>query len=237
MKKIFSAVLFALIFMGVTMNANAMPKEKVSIDVYYGTPTLDGKISEGEWDKENAVILNKDTAVAWMGTVSDDVTYYYSWDDEALYIAVDAVDNDVILPANIHEVFTKDAVQFALDPAGLIGKANGSGGMFFSAGMLKDGSLGAVYHPYGGSAQQFKYTGAAQRTTKGFSFEIEIPWKDSIEILAKDGFRWTHGDGQKINFILAMLDRDNNGATSNCYMTAVATNPKADFTPVNYAIQ
>jgi len=234
MKKFFALALASVMVAAMSISAAALPADKVTIDVYKNTPVMDGVISEGEWDTDNVVVLGKDTALAWAGEVTDDVDYYFCWDDKGLYIGVDAADNDVNSPQTVSEVYNLDAVQFAIDPAGLIGAAGGGGAMFFSVAMLSDGSLGALYHPYGGGGIEFTYSGACAESADGWSFEMMIPWTESIEILGGDGYAWTHGDGQEINFILAMLDRDDSGATTNAYLTAVETNPQVDFTPANY---
>lgn len=226
--------LLALVLVaGLTVPAVSAGSATKQLDTHYGSPNLDGIISAGEWSEESAIVLNRQTGLAWMGSVTDDVTFYFAWDEEGLYLGADITDSDLVLPQSINEVFAKDAIQFAIDPAGLIGSKGGSGGMFFSISMLADGTLGAVYHPYGGAAQSFAYTGAASRTAKGYSLEMRIPWKNSIEILDKDGYAWTHKAGETIRFIVARLDRDNNGATTNCYMSA-AGKSTVNFSPASY---
>ena len=234
MKKFFALALASVMVAAMSISAAALPADKVTIDVYKNTPVMDGVISEGEWDTDNVVVLGKDTALPWAGEVSDDVTYYFCYDEQGLYVGVLADDNDVNSPQTISEVYNLDAVQFAIDPAGLIGAAGGAGAMFYSVAMLADGSLGALYHPYGGTGIEFTYSGACSESADGWSFEMMIPWTESIEILGGDGYEWKHGDGETINFILAMMDRDEAGTVHNCYLTAVETNPAVDFTPANY---
>lgn len=234
MKKFFTLALASVMVASMSISAAALPADKVTIDVYKNTPVMDGVISEGEWDTENVVVLGKDTALAWSGEVTDDVTYYFCYDEKGLYVGVYAEDNDVNSPQSVSEVYNLDAVQFALDPAGLIGAAGGGGAMFYSVAMMSNGELGALYHPYGGGGIEFTYSGACAESFDGWSFEMMIPWTESIEILAGDGYAWKHADGETINFILAMLDRDESGAVSNCYLTAVESNPQVDFSPANY---
>ncbi len=240
MKRIVSGVLCVLFLLGLATSpataAQAVStRERNTLNINYASPDTDGVLSEDEWDPACSVVLNKDSAAAWLGEVTGDVTYYFAWDSEGLYMAADVIDNDLLVPSDISQVYILDAVQFAMDPAGLIASDGGSGGMFYSIAMLSDGNLGALYHPYGGGGKIFVYEGAASKTDKGFSFEIFIPWKESIEILSKDGYSWTHGEGETINFILAMLDRDKNGTVSNCYTNAVASDGTVDFSPANYS--
>ena len=59
-----------------------------------------------------------------------------------------------------------------------------------------------------------------------------IPWT-SIEILAADGFAWKHADGEFINCIICMLDRDSKGSVSHCYKTGLEG--KQNFKPADYS--
>lgn len=233
MKRILAGILSLLLLCSLGIPSAALSGSSGKIEVPYSSPELDGVISGGEWDAESSVVLNGSSACAWMGEVTGEVVYYFAWNDEGLFIAADITDDDLVLPEDDSQLYIKDAVQFALDPAGLIGKSGGSGGMFYSAAMKADGSLGACYHPYGGNAKQFAYEGAAAETDRGFSLEIMIPWERSIEILAGDGYAWEHAAGETIRFIVAMLDRDQNGAVANCYMSA-GGRETVDFSPANY---
>ncbi len=208
-----------------------VPTERLKVDVVYATPEIDGVLKTGEWNYDNAAIINADNAVAWAGDVISDAVMYYAWDDNGLYIAGDLKDTDICLAPSIEEVYTLDAMQIALDPAGLIGKADLGGAMFYSIGPMEDGKLGAVYHPYGGAAEAFEYTGSYSLTDDGWQFEMMIPWT-SIEILAEDGYAWNHAENEVINALVCVLDRDEDGAVVNCYQTSISGSP--DFSPMNY---
>jgi len=197
-------------------------------NVVYATPEIDGVLSEGEWSSISSHVINADNAVAWAGETISEVVFHYAWDDEGFYLAADVEDEDVCLASGIEAVYNLDAVQIALDPAGLIGAAELGGGMFFSIGPMEDGALGAVYHPYGGAAEAFDYTGAYNVTDNGWQFEIMIPWT-SIEILADDGYAWTHEANEVINALFCVLDRDADG--ENLYMSAI---DELSFSPSDY---
>lgn len=236
MKKLFAIALTVVMLAALTFSCFALPAARQEIAVYKNTPTLDGIILEDEWDAENALEMTTENCNPWTGEVSNGVTFYYGWDDTGLYVAAHVVDNDVVQPADTASVYNMDAFQIALDPAGLIGNAGGGGGMFFSIGLTVDNVLGAVYHPYGGgSGDPFEYTGAGRICGDGWEFEMVIPWT-SIEILANDGYEFHHGDGQFINAIICMLDRDDGGSTVNCYKTSLSTAPDS-FKPADYALQ
>ncbi|NLE14164.1 MAG: hypothetical protein GX628_10875 [Clostridiales bacterium] len=235
MKRIAAIALVLLMVLTMAVTVSALPEKRIPITVYTNAPKLDGIVNEGEWDAENAIVMSADNCAPWQGEIDNAITFYYSWDDTGLYLAAKVIDDDVVQPESISEVYGKDAFQIALDPGGLIGAKGGGGGMFYSIGLMKDGKLGAVYHPYGGAAEEFKYTGAGRITDKGWEFEMQIPWT-SIEILAKDGYEWKHKSGETINAIICMLDRDSGGAENNYWKTALA-GFESSFKPADYALE
>jgi len=236
MKKILTGVLAVSLLASLAISASALEDaERTDVTVYYNTPTLDGVINNGEWDQENAIDITADNAMLWSGDEINNLVYfYYSWDDNGLYLAADVSDTDVCKPADTSEVYNLDAFQVAIDPAGLIGDDAGGGAMFYSIGPMTDGKLGAVYHPYGGAAEDFDYTGAYTMTDDGWQFEMIIPWT-SIEILGGDGYEWKHADGEIINALLCVLDREEDGAVAHTYQI---TNAGAvTFAPVDYPLE
>lgn len=232
-KNLFSILLAALCVASMAITASAA--DRTPVTVYYNTPDLDGVISDGEWDKENAIVMDASNSAAWGGEISNQITFYYAWDDEGLYAAAQVKDDDLMIPANSSEVYSKDCFQIAIDPAGLLGNAGVGGGMFYSLAVCQGETLGAVYHPYGGAAEDFEYEGAARLTSDGWEFEMMIPWT-SIEILADDGYAWTHAEGETINALIACLDRNSDG-TANMFKTVLSGVDATDFTPANYALE
>ncbi len=236
MKKILAGAMAVSLLATLAISASALEDdERTDVTVYYNTPTLDGVINPGEWDQENALDVTADNAMLWGGDeINNAVYFYYSWDDTGLYLAADVVDSDVCKPADTSEVYNLDAFQVAIDPAGLIGDDLGGGAMFYSIGPMQDGNLGAVYHPYGGAAEDFDYTGAYSMTDSGWQFEMIIPWT-SIEILGDDGYEWHHADGEVINALLCVLDREEDGAVAHTYQI---TNAGAvTFAPADYPLE
>ncbi len=211
-------------------DAPAVPTGRQNKNVVFATPEIDGVLNDGEWNNDSSIVINEENGVAWAGETISDVVFYQAWDDNGLYLAGGIEDDDLCLAPSIENVYNLDALQFALDPAGLIGNAGGGGGMFFSVGPMEDGTLGAVYHPYGGAAEAFDYTGAYSVTENGWQFEIMIPWT-SVEVLEEDGFAWTHAANEVIDALFCVLDRDEEGAVANCYMTAI---DELSFTPADY---
>ena len=236
MKKILAGAMAVSLIAALAVSTAAIAdEERTDVTVYYNTPTIDGTINNGEWDQDNALDVTADNAMLWGGDeINNSVYFYYSWDDQGLYLAADVLDTDLCMPADISEVYNLDAFQIAIDPAGLIGDDAGGGAMFYSIGPMKDGKLGAVYHPYGGAAEEFDYTGAYSLTDSGWQFEMIIPWT-SIEILGGDGYAWTHADGEVINALLCVLDREEDGAIANCYQ--ITKTGAVTFLPEDYPLE
>lgn len=237
MKKILTGAVAVSVLAALAVSSSALYTERQEVTVYRNTPTIDGVINQGEWDFENAIDMNADNCFAWAGEFTCPVFFYYSWDDSGLYCAAQATDPDLCLAPAGGNPYAMDAFQIALDPGGLIGDGQGGGGMFFSIGLMEDGTLGAVYHPYGqGGGDQFDYTGAGRTTDNGWEFEILIPWS-SIEILADDGFEWHHGDGTFSNAKICYLDRNDGGAETNAYTVALeGTDAGMDTTAYSYRL-
>ena len=234
MKKILASAMAVSMVAALAVSASALYADRQDVTVYANSPTIDGTINAGEWDQSNAIDMTTDNSEPWIGEINNAVYFYYSWDEKGLYLAADVADTDVVKAADISDAHGKDAFQIALDPAGLIGNDGGDGGMFYSIGPLEDGNLGAVYHPYGGAPEEFEYSGAYSITDRGWQFEMIIPWS-SIEILADDGYAWTHADGQTINALLCMLDREEEGTVTNAYKLAIAD--RVSFLPEDYPLK
>ena len=236
MKKILASAMAVSLLASLAISASALEdEERTDVTVYYNTPTIDGTINNGEWDQANAIDVTADNAMLWGGDEINNLVYfYYSWDEQGLYLAADVSDTDVCMPADISEVYNLDAFQIAIDPAGLIGDDAGGGAMFYSIAPMKDGNLGAVYHPYGGAAEEFEYTGAYKLTDDGWQFEMIIPWT-SIEILGGDGYEWKHADGEVINALLCVLDREEGGAVANNYQ--ITKTGAVTFLPEDYPLE
>ena len=235
MKKILAGAMTVSLVAALAVSASALLADRQDVTVYANTPTLDGTINAGEWDTVNAIDMTADNSEPWAGEINNAVYFYYSWDETGLYLAADVSDADVIKAADISDVYGKDAFQIALDPHGLLADGGETGGMFFSIGPLEDGSLGAVYHPYGqGAGDEFAYSGAYSITANGWQFEMVIPWT-SIEILADDGYAWTHADGEYMNALICMLDREEEGTVTNAYKVAI--DGRVTFDPADYPLK
>lgn len=237
MKKILAGVMSVSMLAALAVSASALYTERQDITVYKNTPTIDGTINPGEWDFDNVVDMTADNCFAWAGEFTCPVYFYYSWDENGLYCAAQVTDADVCLPADIADVYGKDAFQIALDPAGVIADELGQGGgEFFSIGLLEDGTLGAVYHPWGGAAEEFDYTGAGRKIDSGWEFEMMIPWSHIEGAVNDAGASFKAGDGAFLNAKICYLDRNDGGAETNAY-TISLEGTDAGMNPADYAFR
>ena len=67
-----------------------------------------------------------------------------------------------------------------------------------------------------------------------YVFEMIIPWT-SIEILGGDGYEWKHADGEVINALLCVLDREEDGTISNAYQ--ITKTGAVTFLPEDYPLE
>ena len=97
MKKIFPALILAaaLTFSSaIVTGAAATENEERSIPKAAVAPTIDGVITDDEWDNALAIKVNADTTNAVAGSLDTcpDATYYWMWDDAGIYFFGDVKD-------------------------------------------------------------------------------------------------------------------------------------------------
>ena len=127
-----------------------------------GAATIDGVISEGEYGE--AVVINGDNAITWTGgTLETEVSYYFAWTEEALYVATSipsaAVDTGLTLQVNFN-------------PGNLI--PDGYPGLFFGMNYGGEESLEVTQHNHG--------TKLAESLNEGAVADIT----ESVEAIAKE---------------------------------------------------
>ncbi len=83
--------------------------------------TVDGEISEGEWGKAMPFAMDQANQVKeisnWGGPEDVSGIGYLQWDDEYLYLAVQAKDDVFVQNGTGSDLWSGDSVQFAVDPA------------------------------------------------------------------------------------------------------------------------
>ena len=96
MKKIFALLLAVacISVMAISVSAEHSLLQEFEIPKAAAAPTLDGVMSDGEWDGALAIPVNIDTTQIITGTEESlpSAVYYYMWDDAGLYLFFDVDD-------------------------------------------------------------------------------------------------------------------------------------------------
>lgn len=144
----------------------------------YGHPTVDGKISAGEYT--TSYTMDASTASAWVGEVgTSSVTWYFAWDEEGLYYAGTINDTTPSYrDANSHWVGI-DCLEISINPGNVLPGDGHAEGLFFSFGATRDGRVIAYRHNYGDGLVTDQIIGKAsghKAGTDGYTIEVMIPW-------------------------------------------------------------
>jgi hypothetical protein len=72
MKKLLTGALAVSLLASLAISASAIAdEERTDVTVYANTPTIDGVINDGEWDKDNALDVNADNAMLWVQKMNE----------------------------------------------------------------------------------------------------------------------------------------------------------------------
>lgn len=159
----------------VASDGNSKPVEKISFEIPYGTATIDGKIDKDEYKAHYT--MDKDSCMAWMGSVKNAKTeIYFAWDEEGLYYAGQITDNTPAYSNTDNEWNGADCIQLAVNPGNLI---EASSGIFFTFGATGDNNVVAYRSNYSELNVTDKIQSAACGHTVGsdsYVIEVKIPW-------------------------------------------------------------
>ena len=105
-----------------------------NVEVPRGTPTIDGKISDGEWDGAGVVNFSSATAKAWVGAVPGDFNTDVKvfWDEKGLYLAGEVVDSTFV--ASNEGSYDGDAFQVSIDLGQTFYDTDNNRAIFYSFG-------------------------------------------------------------------------------------------------------
>ena len=179
MKKI-SLLLICLALLTLLGIPTVSAKPDFEMVAQYGTPTVDGVISEGEYAAESTYVMNAESASAWVGEVgSSSVTWHFAWDEGGLYYA--GTNNDTTPSYRGEDGYWVgiDCLELAVNPAHAIPANEKNEGIFFSFGATKQGKIVAWRHNYLDGLVSDEITGAAKGHKKGndsYTIEVYIPW-------------------------------------------------------------
>ena len=178
--KRFCLILICLVLLALALTPAASAKAEFEIVAQYGTPCVDGVISEGEYSEQSAYTMNAQNAAAWVGEVgSSSVTWYFAWDEGGLYYAGTINDTTPSYRGEDGYWVGIDCLEIAVNPAHAIPKNKTNEGIFFSFGATKQGKVVAWRHNYLDGLVSDKITGAAKGHEQGsdnYTIEVYIPW-------------------------------------------------------------
>lgn len=157
--------------------AEASSDDALTFEIPYGTPEIDGVISDGEYHCE--YLMNGETASAWVGEVGDScVELHFAWDEQGLYYAGTINDSTpAYRDENTHWVGT-DCIELSINPSELL-NGDRAEGIFFSFGATEDGKIVAYRHNYADGLVSDIIIGKATGHTEGsdsYTIEVCLPW-------------------------------------------------------------
>lgn len=206
-------------------------KAELEMTAQYGTPTVDGVISEGEYSAESTYVMNAETASAWVGEVGDSfVTWHFAWDENGLYYAGTINDTTPSYRDENGHWVGIDCLEIAINPGHAIPANDKNEGIFFSFGATKGGKVVGWRHNYLDGLVSDEITGAAKGHKKGssaYTIEVFIPW--SLVLIDTDctigGKTDLHIDttafvpenGATLGVLPCAIDADSNGKILAAY--------------------
>ena len=147
----------------------------------YGTPTVDGEVTDGEYSADSTYVMNAETASAWVGQVGEPcVTVRFAWDEVGLYYAATINDTTPSYRGEDGHWVGIDCLELAVNPAHAIPANDKIEGIFFSFGATRRGDVVGWRHNYLDGLVSEEIMGAAQGHKKGsdgYTIEVCIPWE------------------------------------------------------------
>ena len=147
----------------------------------YGTPTVDGEVTDGEYSADSTYVMNAETASAWVGQVGEScVTVRFAWDEVGLYYAATINDTTPSYRGEDGHWVGIDCLELAVNPAHAIPANDKNEGIFFSFGATRRGDVVGWRHNYLDGLVSEEIMGAAQGHKKGsdgYTIEVCIPWE------------------------------------------------------------
>lgn len=151
-------------------------------------PTIDGKLSEGEWIKDGKIVSNREDQVdllitdpTWKGENDLSAKTYIMWDDDNLYLACEVTDDIFSCDYEGTMIWQGDSWQFGL----AYNRENneGSSSSFTEVGLAltPKGISFVKYSTETGTSMELEVS-EAQVTREGnkTTYEIKMPWSEAI---------------------------------------------------------
>ena len=180
MKKTVLVCVCLMLLAALSMPA-ASAKADFEMVAQYGTPCVDGEITEDEYSEKSTYVMNAETASAWVGEVgTSSVTVRFAWDETGLYYAATINDTTPSYRGEDGYWVGIDCLEIAINPAHAIPANNKNEGIFFSFGATRKGKVVGWRHNYLDGLVSDEITGAAKGHKKGsdgYTIEVCIPWE------------------------------------------------------------
>ncbi len=177
------------------------------VTTYYGTPTPDGVISEGEYDGARKLELDHTNLKALPDVLTNSqvpeslkITSYQLWDDTGLYLAFDIKDETAArgyVDSDNNWQFNGDNIQIFLDPGPTLAgqmllDAEARGGRrspMYTIGVNADGTVyllrQLVQNEMIANLAEVPWSCGGKETAEGWIFELCIPWDELITDIAE----------------------------------------------------
>ena len=209
-EKILAGLLSAVLMtasLTISVNAADMEGPVGDVTTYYGTPTPDGVISEGEYDGARKLELDHTNLKALPDVLTNSqvpeslkIISYQLWDSTGLYLAFDIKDETAArgyVDNNNNWYFNGDSIQIFLDPgptlAGqMLVDAEARGGRrapMYTIGVNADGTCyilrQLVQNEMIANLAEVPWACGGKETEDGWIFELCIPWDMLITDIAE----------------------------------------------------
>ncbi len=182
MKKLFAILLVTLFVacLAVPVSAGATNDAQYNIPKAAAAPTIDGKITDDEWNNALTLKLNKDTTDAVAGTLDTcpESTFYWMWNDDGLYFfgdIKDTTDSGIAHPQNNGSYNSGDGVQFCIYPD-VTASGSNVGDLYFWSLVIAEGGVAEIgeHFVFGTGAAGADVEDAVVAGTKnGTSYTVE----------------------------------------------------------------
>lgn len=185
-----------------------------NVNVPYGTPTVDGKISKDEYKSAAVVNFSSKTAKAWSGSITEGFgsDVYVLYDEKGIYFAGEIKDSTP--KASDDGGYNGDGFQISIDMGQYFKTTEESRAIFYSFG-LNESKPSVTRQESKNNAVMYDGEGVAIKTwttDDGWAFELCLEW-DTLEEDAnlKSGKTFDAKEGFKLNAMFCYMDKDTSG--------------------------
>lgn len=268
-RKILTVLLSAVMLiasLSISASAAGMEGPVGDVTIYYGTPTVDGVISEGEYDGARELVIDSTNMKALEDVFTNSevpeslkITTYQLWDSTGLYLAFEVKDETPALgyvDSNNNWHFNANNIQIFLDPGPTLAgqmlldteTRGGRRSPMYVIGVNEDGTVYVlrqlVQNEMIANLAEKPWTCGGKETDDGWTFELRIPWDELIVDVTEKVAESTLSiadvkDGMKISAMFIYNDLERNGDSRSqigMYETHLQTMGAFDWQPEVFGI-